>query len=79
MKSIWMVTGRTESGDEVAAAFSSKPTDAQVDGHFYGSGWDEEYTAVGFICWSVYEVEVLDPNKINKSDIESAAKAMEDN
>lgn len=78
MKSIWVVTGRTESGDEVSVVFSKKPTRNQVDGYFYQLGWDEEYKYVGFINWEMHEDSVEDPSKVTKESIKAMKKAVKE-
>lgn len=76
---VWIVTGKTESSDEVSAVFKTKPTDDQVDGYFYQIGWDEEYKYVGFINWSLDEIEVVDPSVVTQKSIEAMKKAVAEN
>ena len=73
---MYLVTGRTESGDEVGAVFLDKPTRDQIDAHFYANGWDEEYRYVGWINWSVIEVELQDPDLISEEAIAAMKEAV---
>ena len=72
---VWIVTGKTESSDEVSAVFKTKPSIDQVDGYFYKTGWADEYKYVGFISWSLNKIKLVDPNTVTQKSIDAMKKA----